>query len=112
MWTLRKPARTRALAANSAVYFRDRCHSGEGARLQATLKDGAQLTLGENATLVPVRKVKVEKLRDELKTRGFLEAKESGGLTDLSRQHFQRAKAALLAPPKPRLTENDGLIWR
>jgi hypothetical protein len=43
---------TRALAVNSNVYFRDRCHSGEGARLQATLKDGAQLTLGENATLV------------------------------------------------------------
>jgi hypothetical protein len=43
---------TRALAVNSDVYFRDRCHSGEGARLQATLKDGAQLTLGENATLV------------------------------------------------------------
>jgi hypothetical protein len=43
---------TRALAVNSDVYFRDRCHRGEGARLQATLKDGAQLTLGENATLV------------------------------------------------------------
>jgi hypothetical protein len=43
---------TRALVINSDVYFRDRCHSGEGARLRATLKDGAQLTLGENATLV------------------------------------------------------------
>jgi hypothetical protein len=43
---------TRALAINSDVYFQDRWHSGEGARLQATLKDGAQLTLGENATLV------------------------------------------------------------
>ena len=43
---------THALAINSDVYFRDRCHSGEGARLQATLKDGTQLTLGENATLV------------------------------------------------------------
>jgi hypothetical protein len=43
---------TRALAANSDLYFKDRCHSGEGARLQAILKDGAQLTLGENATLV------------------------------------------------------------
>jgi hypothetical protein len=43
---------TRALAVNSDVYFKDRWHSGEGARLQATLKDGAQLTLGENATLV------------------------------------------------------------
>ena len=43
---------TRALAVNSDVYFRDRCHNTEGARLQATLKDGTQLTLGENATLV------------------------------------------------------------
>ena len=43
---------TRALAVSSDVYFKDRCHSGEGARLQATLKDGTQLTLGENATLV------------------------------------------------------------
>jgi hypothetical protein len=44
--------RTRALVINSDVYVRDRCHSGEGARLQATLNDGTQLTLGENATLV------------------------------------------------------------
>ena len=44
--------RTRALAVKSDVYFRDQCHSGEGARLKATLKDGTQLTLGENATLV------------------------------------------------------------
>ncbi len=43
---------TRALAVKSEVFFRDRCHSGEGARLQATLQDGTQLTLGENATLV------------------------------------------------------------
>jgi hypothetical protein len=32
---------TRALAVNSDVYFKDRWHSGEGARLEATLKDGA-----------------------------------------------------------------------
>jgi hypothetical protein len=43
---------TRPLVVNSDAYFRDRCHSTEGARLQATLKDGTQLTLGENATLV------------------------------------------------------------
>src|SRR5208337_3419391 len=43
---------TRALAVASDLYFRDRCRSREGARLQATLKDGTQLTLGENATLV------------------------------------------------------------
>ena len=43
---------TRGLVVKSEVYFRDRCHSREGARLQATLKDDTQLTLGENATLV------------------------------------------------------------
>ena len=43
---------TRALIVKSEVYFRDRCHSREGARLQATLKDGTQQTLGENATLL------------------------------------------------------------
>ena len=43
---------TRALVVKSEVYFRDRCHSREGARLQATLKDATQLTLGENATVV------------------------------------------------------------
>ena len=43
---------TRALVVNSDVYFRDRCHSGKDARLLATLKDGTQLTLGENATLI------------------------------------------------------------
>ena len=43
---------TRALLLKSDVYFGDRCHSGEGARLQATLNDGTQLTLGENATLL------------------------------------------------------------
>jgi hypothetical protein len=43
---------TRPLVINSDIYFRDRCHSGEGGRLQVTLKDGTQLTLGEHATLV------------------------------------------------------------
>src|SRR5580693_409692 len=47
-----KAGQTRALGVKSEIYFRDRCHSGEGARLQATLKDDTQLTLGENATLV------------------------------------------------------------
>jgi hypothetical protein len=43
---------TRELAATAALLFRDRCRSGRGARLQATLADGTQLTMGENATLV------------------------------------------------------------
>jgi hypothetical protein len=58
---------TRTLAVNSEVYFRDRCHSGQGARLQATLKDGTQLTLGENATLVVD-----EFIYDPFKSRGEL----------------------------------------
>jgi len=58
---------TRALAINSDVYFRDRCHSTVGARLQATLKDGTQLTLGENATLVVD-----EFVYDPLRSRGEL----------------------------------------
>jgi hypothetical protein len=44
--------RTRALAVSSDVYFRDRCQSAEGARLEASLKDGTKLTLGQHATLV------------------------------------------------------------
>jgi hypothetical protein len=43
---------TRPLVINSDIYFKDRCHSGEGARLQVTLKDGTQLTLSEHSTLV------------------------------------------------------------
>jgi hypothetical protein len=43
---------TRTLVVNADLYFRDRCRSRKGARLQATLKDGTQLTLGENATVV------------------------------------------------------------
>ena len=74
------------------------------------LADGISETAGLDGA--PVRKVSVEKLRDELKSRGLLEAKDSGGLTDAARKQFQRAKVALLAGPKPRLFENDGLIWR
>ena len=43
---------TRPLVINSDVYFRDQCHSGQGARLQATLKDGTQLT---SAKMRPLR---------------------------------------------------------
>lgn len=43
---------SRALAANSDLYFLDRCRSGSGARMEATLKDGTKLALGERATLV------------------------------------------------------------
>ena len=44
--------RTRPLAPLSDVYFLDQCRTGEGARLEATLKDGTKLTLGERGRLV------------------------------------------------------------
>jgi len=66
--------RIRALAVNSDLYFRDRCHSGEGARLQATLKDGTQLTLGEHATLVVD-----EFVYDPAKSRGELAVRVAKG---------------------------------
>ena len=43
---------TRALAVNSDIFFRDRCRTGDGARLEARLKDGTQFTLGEHANFV------------------------------------------------------------
>ena len=36
---------TRGLVVKSEIYFKDRCHSTEGARLQATLKDGTEIAL-------------------------------------------------------------------
>jgi hypothetical protein len=96
-----KEKRTRSEIDNLKLALLDAYHR---------LADGAEATPGFDGK--PARKVKVERLRDELKARGFLEAKDSGGLTDLSRQHFQRAKAALLSPPKPTLIERDGLIWK
>jgi hypothetical protein len=58
---------TRALVANSDLYFRDRCHSGDGSRLEAQLKDGTRLTLGEHTTLVID-----EFVYDPMKSRGEL----------------------------------------
>jgi hypothetical protein len=42
---------TRALVVNSDLYFKDQYHSGKDAR-SGDVKDGTQLTLGENVTLV------------------------------------------------------------
>jgi hypothetical protein len=42
---------TRALETLGPVYFRDHVRTGPGARLEAKLDDGTQLTLGENGRL-------------------------------------------------------------
>lgn len=65
---------TRRLAVNANLFFKDRCRSGEGARLQATLKDGTQLTLGERATLVID-----EFVYDPARSRGELSVKIAKG---------------------------------
>jgi hypothetical protein len=57
-----------------------------------------------------VRKVSVEALRDEVKSNGFLENKDTGGLTGASRMLFHRAKTGLITSDK--FTEEDEMIWR
>jgi hypothetical protein len=74
------------------------------------LADGVSPTAGFNGA--PVRKLPVDTLREELKTRGFLEVDDSGAITAAARKQFQRAKAALLSGPKPRLFEGERLIWK
>jgi hypothetical protein len=58
----------------------------------------------------PVRKVKSDVVRDELKSRGFLLLDDKGHVTSYSRKQLHGAKLELLK--SRRLVENDGLIWR
>ena len=59
------------------------------------LADGRSTSAGLDGT--PVLKVPVaEFLREEVKDRGFLETKDTGGLTDRARTYFSRAKNELL----------------
>jgi hypothetical protein len=74
------------------------------------LADGLPTSPGLDGALV--RKLPVEKLRDELKSHGLLETNDTGGLTAAARKQFQRAKASLLSGSKPRLIEREGLIWK
>jgi hypothetical protein len=57
-----------------------------------------------------VRKVATDKLRDEVKRRGFLDLKETGGMTNASRLLYHRAKTDLIVSGK--FVENDDLFWR
>jgi AAA domain len=58
----------------------------------------------------PVKKVSIEAIRDEVKSRGFLEIKDTGGLTGASRMLFLRAKTDLIA--SGRYIESHGLFWK
>ncbi len=73
------------------------------------LADAIETTPGFDGK--PVKKVEIAKLREEVKTRGFLETEESGGgLTSRARQHWQRAKTDLIT--SKRFIEEEGKLWR
>jgi hypothetical protein len=72
------------------------------------LADAVEKTPGFDGK--PVLKVPVDKLRDEVKSRGFLETDDDGALTNGARKHFQRAKTDLIAAK--RFLEADGMFWR
>jgi hypothetical protein len=72
------------------------------------LADGINLVPGFDNK--PVRKVAADAVRDEVKSRGFLDAGEKGALTSTARGIFRRAKSSLLSAEL--LIEDDGLMWR
>lgn len=57
-----------------------------------------------------VRKVALDEIREELKSRGFLETNDKGQISQTSRTLFRRAKVELLTAST--LVEADGWIWR
>jgi hypothetical protein len=70
------------------------------------LADSTQPSAGFDGA--SVRKVAVEAIGNELRTRGFLQVDASGNIVPASRTHQWRAKAELLS--KKVLVEGDGLI--
>lgn len=56
-----------------------------------------------------VRKVRTDALRGEVKSRGWLDTKETGGLTGAARMIFLRAKGDLISTG--RFIEIDGWFW-
>ncbi len=58
----------------------------------------------------PVRKVKADAIRDEIKNRGYLDTDEKGHLTSTCRSNLRRAKSELLS--KKIFAEEAGLVWR
>ena len=73
------------------------------------LADTAPRTPGFNSK--PVRKVKVEAIRDALRERGLLEIDDvTGSVTDKGAAAFHRAKTKMIGEKK--LIEDKRLIWR
>jgi hypothetical protein len=72
------------------------------------LSNGVELSPGLDGE--PVRKVEIGKLRDELRSRGLLEADDAGALTPNGRKHFHRAKTDLIGAK--RFIEIEKLFWQ
>jgi hypothetical protein len=72
------------------------------------LADGVTPSPGFNGA--DVLKVKVSAVREAVRDRGFLDTKDTGGLTEAARTLFRRAKAELLS--RRLLIESDDLVWR
>jgi len=71
--------------------------------------DYGELSLGHD--FMPVKKLSLERVRDDLSSRGFLERDgPKNGLSVNERSKFNRSKKALFRAKT--LTEKDGLIWR
>jgi AAA domain len=72
------------------------------------LADGVGKTPGFDGA--PVLKVKSDAIRDEVKSRGFLDKDDRGNLTAAARKMYERAKRKLLETET--LIEADGYIWK
>jgi AAA domain len=72
------------------------------------LADGVTKTHGFDGKLV--KKLQIDAIRDELKSRGYLDQDENGATTTTARSHLWRAKTDLLKSGK--LIERGGWIWR
>jgi hypothetical protein len=70
--------------------------------------DAVDKTPGFDGKLV--KKVEINKLRDAVKSRGFLETDDDNNLTPAARKHFQRAKTDLIT--SKRFIEADGKFWK
>jgi hypothetical protein len=74
----------------------------------ANLADGVTPSPGFDGA--PVRKVKTDAIREEMRSRGFLQTDDKGNITATGRSDFHRAKTDLLIAK--RFAESEGLLWR
>jgi hypothetical protein len=74
------------------------------------LADGVQTSPGFDGQ--PVRKVSIETIRNEVKSRGFLETNDKDALTTSARQMFHRAKGSLLSAKPQTHVESEAFLWK